>query len=333
MKKVAINGFGRIGRMACQVLLEKYADKVELVAINDLTDNETLAHLFQFDSTYGIYGKTVTATKNSIKVGDKEIRAYAEREPENLPWKELGVDVVLECTGFFRTREGMEKHITAGAKKVVLSAPSKEGGADGTFVIGVNEGEYDPEKHHLISNASCTTNCLAPIAKVIDEAFGIEKGLMTTIHAYTGDQKLLDAPHSDLRRARAAALSMIPTTTGAAKAVALVLPHLEGKLNGMSIRIPIPTGSLVDLTVHVGKETSAEEVNKVLKKASEGDLKGILGYEERPLVSRDYQHDARSSIVDAMSTEVIGGDLVKILSWYDNEWGYSNRLADLAVMV
>ncbi len=331
MKKVAINGFGRIGRIVAQVILDKYSETLDLVAVNDLADNQTLALLFQFDSTYGQYHEEVTATDDCIQVGDKEIKAFAEREPEKLPWKELGVDIVLECTGFFRTREGMQKHITAGAKKVVVSAPAKDA-IDGTFVIGVNEEIYDPENHHLISNASCTTNCLAPVAKALDEAFGIEKGLMTTIHAYTGGQKLLDAPHKDIRRGRAAALSMVPTTTGAAKAVGMVLPHLEGKLNGISIRVPLPTVSVVDLTVSVSKKTTKEEVNALFQKASEGKLKGILALETRPLVSVDFKKDCRSSIVDAAMTDVMGGDLVKVLSWYDNEWGYSCRLADLAAM-
>ena len=332
MKKIAINGFGRIGRMVAQILLEKYNDTVELVAVNDLTDNKTLTHLFEFDSTYGPYPGQVTDTGDCcISVNGKKLQALSEKDPEKLPWKELGIDVVIESTGFFRTREGMEKHQAAGAKKVVLSAPAKDE-IDATFVMGVNDKDYDPEQHHLISNASCTTNCLAPVIKVLDDAFGVEKGLMTTIHSYTGDQRLLDAPHKDLRRARAAALSMVPTTTGAARAVALVLPHLKGKLNGMSIRVPTPTVSLVDVTVETDREVKAEEVNKAFEKAANGDLKGILDYEERPLVSNDYKKNPHSSIIDAMSTEVIGGNMVKVLSWYDNEWGYSSRLADLAVL-
>lgn len=274
----------------------------------------------------------MTATDDAITVNGKEIRAFAQRDPENLPWGDLGIDVVLECTGFFRTRELMAKHQSAGAKKVILSAPAK-GDVDGTFVLGVNGDAYDASEHHLISNASCTTNCLAPVVKVLDEEFGIERGLMTTIHSYTGDQKLLDAPHADMRRARAANLSMIPTTTGAAKAVALVLPHLKGKLNGMAIRVPTPTVSLVDVTVEVRKSTTIGEVNAAFERAATGDLAGVLGYEARPLVSMDFKRDARSSIVDAMSTEVMEGTMVKVLSWYDNEWGYSNRLADLTAMV
>ncbi len=332
MKKIAINGFGRIGRMVAQIILESHKDDLELVAINDLTDNATLAHLLEFDSTYGRYNATISSDEESIIVNGKKIHAYAEKIPENLPWGKLGVDVVLECTGVFCKKDGMAKHLAAGAKKVILSAPAKDE-IDGTFVVGVNEKDYDPSKHHLISNASCTTNCLAPVAKVIDEVFGIEKGLMTTIHSYTGDQRLLDAPHDDLRRARSANLSMVPTTTGAAKAVGLVLPSLKGKLNGIAIRVPTPTVSIVDLNCVVGKATSVEEVNAALQKASENELKGILGFEVKPLVSCDYKRDARSSIVDAGYTQVIGGDFVKILAWYDNEWGYSTRLADLAALV
>ncbi len=332
MKKIAINGFGRIGRMVLRALIEHHKGKFDIVAINDLTDPETLAHLFEFDSTYGRFNGEVSVQNSEISINGDVIKAFAERDPENLPWKELGVDIVLECTGFFRTRETMQKHITAGAKKVILSAPAK-GEIDATFVMGVNDSEYDADKHHLISNASCTTNCLAPVAKVLNDAFGIERGLMTTIHAYTGDQRILDAPHSDLRRARSAGQSMIPTSTGAAKAVALVIPQLKGKLNGMAVRIPTPTVSLVDLTVEFSSEVSAEQVNTALKKAAEGELKGILGYEDRKLVSKDFQADSRSSIVDADSTADIDGKMVKILSWYDNEWGYSCRLADLAMKV
>lgn len=314
--------------MSFRALLEKNSD-LDLVAVNDLTDSQTLAHLFQFDSTYGTFKGTVEAEPNALIINGKKIQVFSERDPENLPWDALEIQTVLECTGFFRTQEGAAKHLTAGAKKVIISAPAK-GEIDGTFVLGVNESDYQADKHHIISNASCTTNCLAPVAKVLDKHFGIQKGLMTTIHAYTGDQRILDAPHKDLRRARAAALSMIPTTTGAAKAVALVLPNLAGKLNGYAIRIPTPTVSAVDLTAELGKDTSKEEVNNALKQASETTMKDILGYEERPLVSCDFKGDARSSIVDAASTEVIGGNMVKILAWYDNEWGYSHRLVDLA---
>lgn len=324
--KIAINGFGRIGRNAFRIA-QKHPN-LEIVAINDLTDAPTLAHLLEFDSVYGIFDADVKSTKDSIIVNGKEIKIYSERDPENLPWGELGVDIVIEATGVFRDRAGMGKHITAGAKKVVLSAPAK-GEIDGTFVMGVNEQDYNPATDHLISNASCTTNCLAPVAKVINDEFGIVKGLMTTIHAYTNDQKILDLPHSDLRRARAAGLSMIPTTTGAAKAVALVLPELDGKLNGMAMRVPTPTVSVVDLVLEVSKNTTAEEINAALKSKAEGELKGILGFETRPLVSVDFKANKNSSIVDAACTMVMGGNMVKILTWYDNEWGYSERLIDL----
>lgn len=328
--KVAINGFGRIGRNAFRIAQDH--PELEIIAINDLTDAHTLAHLLEFDSTYGIFDAEIKSTDNSIFVNGKKIKIYAERDPENLPWGELGVETVIESTGVFRDRAGMEKHLKAGAKKVVLSAPAK-GEIDATIVMGVNEEIYDFENHHLISNASCTTNCLAPAAKVINDTFGIKKGLMTTIHAYTGDQRILDCPHKDLRRARAAGLSMIPTTTGAAKAVSLVIPALEGKLNGMAMRVPTPTVSVVDLVVELNKETTAEEVNALLKEKSQGELKGILGFEERPLVSVDYKANKNSSIIDAQSTMVIEGNMVKILTWYDNEWGYSERLVDLCVFI
>lgn len=332
MKKIAINGFGRIGRMVLRALIENHSGKYDIVGINDLTDCASLGHLFQYDSTYGEFNGSIEVEGEELIINGDRVKVFSERDPENLPWKDLEVDVVLECTGFFRTRETMQKHITAGAKKVVLSAPAKDE-IDATIVLGVNDNDYDESKHNLISNASCTTNCLAPVAKVLNDEFGIVRGLMTTIHAYTGDQKILDAPHSDLRRARSAGQSMIPTTTGAAKAVALVIPELEGKLNGMAIRIPTPTVSLVDLTVELEKSTSKEEINEALQKASEGKLKGILGVEEKPLVSKDFQANSNSSIVDALSTQVMGGNFVKVLAWYDNEWGYSNRLADLVIKV
>lgn len=325
--KVAINGFGRIGRNAFKVAVEKYADKMEFVAINDLTDSKTLAHLLQFDSCFGKFQGTVDAKDDALVVNGKEIKILAERDPANLPWKEMGVDIVIECTGLFTAREAASKHLDAGAKKVIISAPAKN--EDITIVMGVNEDKYDPANHHIISNASCTTNCLAPFAKVIHDKFGINKGLMTTVHSYTNDQKILDLPHKDLRRARAAAESIIPTTTGAAKAVALVLPELKGKLNGFAMRVPTPTVSVVDLVVELAKPATAEEINAALKEAAEGPMKGILGYEERPLVSIDYKKDERSSIVDALSTMVIDGNMAKIVSWYDNEWGYSNRIVDL----
>ena len=325
--KVAINGFGRIGRNAFKVAMDKYADSMDIVAINDLTDPATLAHLLEFDSCFGRFNGTVEAKEDALVVNGKEIKVLAERDPANLPWKEMGVDIVIESTGLFTAKEKAVKHIEAGAKKVIISAPAKN--EDITIVMGVNEDKYDPANHHVISNASCTTNCLAPFAKVVHEKFGIRRGLMTTVHSYTNDQRILDLPHKDLRRARAAALSIIPTTTGAAKAVALVLPELKGKLNGFAMRVPTPTVSVVDLVAELDKSVTAEEVNAALKEAAEGPMKGILGYEDRPLVSIDFKGDPRSSIVDGLSTMVMEGNMVKIVSWYDNEWGYSNRIADL----
>lgn len=331
MKKVAINGFGRIGRNVFKGLLKNYSNDLEVVAINDLTSPSTLAHLLKYDSLYGKFEGTVEAKENAIVVNGKEIRIYAERNPKDLPWKELGVDIVIESTGLFRDREKAALHLEAGAKKVLISAPAK--GEDITIVMGVNEEKYDPANHNIISNASCTTNCLAPFAKVLEKEFGIEKGLMTTVHSYTNDQRILDAPHKDLRRGRAAAVSMIPTTTGAAKAVAKVLPQLKGKLNGMAVRVPTPTVSMVDLVCELKKDVTVEEVNAAFKKYAEGELKGILGYSEEPLVSADYRGDIRSSIVDGLSTMVMGTRMVKVISWYDNEFGYSNRLADLTKYV
>lgn len=331
MVKVGINGFGRIGRNVFKSILENYANEIEIVGINDLTDPKTLAHLLKYDSLYGKFDGTVEATENSIIVNGKEIKIFAEREPKNIPWGAQGAEIVIESTGFFTDGTKAQAHIEAGAKKVLISAPAKN--EDITIVMGVNEEKYDSEKHNIISNASCTTNCLAPFAKVLDEKFGIVSGLMTTIHSYTNDQKILDAPHKDLRRARAAAESMIPTTTGAAKAVALVLPQLKGKLNGLAVRVPTPTVSMTDLVCEVSKSVTAEEVNAALKEAAEGSLKGILGFCEEPLVSMDFRGDERSSIVDGLSTMVMGDKLVKVVSWYDNEWGYSNRLADLTKYV
>jgi len=323
--KVGINGFGRIGRNAFKAALEK--SNYEIVAINDLTDPNTLAHLLKYDSVYGKFNGTVEAKEGAIVVNGKEIKILSERNPENLPWKEMAVEIVLESTGLFTKKADAEKHIKAGAKKVIISAPAKE--EDITIVLGVNEEKYDPKAHHVISNASCTTNCLAPLAKVIDSKFGIKRGLMTTVHSYTNDQKILDLPHSDLRRARAAAQSIIPTTTGAAKAVALVLPQLKGKLNGLAMRVPSPTVSVVDLVCELEKSATVEELNSALKAAADNELKGILGFSEEPLVSVDYKQDTRSSIVDGLSTMVIDGNMVKIMSWYDNEWAYSCRVADL----
>lgn len=331
MVKVGINGFGRIGRNVFKVLVDKYGNDIEVVAINDLTDPETLAHLLKYDTLYGKFNGTVEATENSIIVNEKEIRIFAERDPKNIPWGLQGADIVIESTGLFTDATKAKTHIEAGAKKVLISAPAKN--EDITIVLGVNEDKYDAENHNIISNASCTTNCLAPFAKVLDEKFGIVQGLMTTIHSYTNDQKILDAPHKDLRRARAAGESMIPTTTGAAKAVALVLPQLKGKLNGMAVRVPTPTVSMTDLVCELGKSVSVEEVNGALREAAEGKLNGILGFSEEPLISMDFRGDERSSIVDTLSTMVMGDNLVKVVAWYDNEWGYSNRLADLTKYV
>lgn len=331
MVKVGINGFGRIGRNVFKSLVDQYAKDIEVVAINDLTDPKTLAHLLKYDTLYGKFNGTVEATENSIIVNGKEIRIFAERDPKNIPWGLQGVDIVIESTGLFTDATKAKAHIEAGAKKVLISAPAKN--EDITIVLGVNEDKYDAKNHNIISNASCTTNCLAPFAKVLDERFGILKGLMTTIHSYTNDQKILDAPHKDLRRSRAAGEAMIPTTTGAAKAVALVLPQLKGKLNGMAVRVPTPTVSMTDLVCELGKSVTVEEVNEVLREASEGKLKGILGFSDEPLISMDFRGDERSSIVDGLSTMVMGDNLVKVVAWYDNEWGYSNRLADLTKYV
>jgi glyceraldehyde 3-phosphate dehydrogenase len=327
--KVAINGFGRIGRNVLRAAIN--SDKFDIVAVNDLTDAATLAHLLKYDSVHGVLDAEITIDGDSIKVGNKTIKVCSEKDPAALPWKELGIDIVIESTGFFTSRDAAAKHIDAGAKKVIISAPGKD--VDLTVCMGVNEEDYDAANHHIISNASCTTNCLAPVAKVLMQEFGIVKGLMTTIHAYTNDQKILDLPHSDLRRARAAGVSMIPTSTGAAKAVSLVLPELKGKLDGMAVRVPTPNVSVVDLVVTTEKDTSTEEVNAALKKAAYGPLKGILNYVEAPLVSIDFNGNPASSSVDALSTSVIGGNMVKVLSWYDNEWGYSNRICDLVSFV
>ncbi|MBF8417842.1 type I glyceraldehyde-3-phosphate dehydrogenase [Heyndrickxia coagulans] len=323
--KVGINGFGRIGRNVFRAALGN--PNVEIVAINDLTDAKMLAHLLKYDSVHGNLEEEVTVDGDSIVVDGHKVKVLAEREPANLGWGDLGVDVVVESTGRFTNREGAAKHLEAGAKKVVISAPGKN--EDITIVMGVNEEKYDPKNHHVISNASCTTNCLAPFAKVLHEKFEIKRGMMTTVHSYTNDQQILDLPHKDYRRARAAAQSIIPTTTGAAKAVALVLPELKGKLNGMAMRVPTPNVSVVDLVAELGKNVTVEEVNAALKEAAEGELKGILAYSEEPLVSRDYNHTTVSSTIDALSTMVIEGNMVKVISWYDNEFGYSNRVVDL----
>jgi glyceraldehyde 3-phosphate dehydrogenase len=326
--KVAINGFGRIGRMLFRAGFA--IEEIDFVAINDLTDPGTLAHLLKYDSSQGTFEAEVSSTEQSVIVNGKEIKIYKEKDPSKLPWGHLGVKVVMECTGLFRDREKAAAHLDAGANKVIISAPAKN--PDVTIVMGVNHQEYIPDKHHIISNASCTTNCLAPVCKVLLDRFGIEKGLMTTTHAYTGDQRLLDYPHKDLRRARAAALSMIPTTTGAARAVALVLPELQGKLNGMAIRVPTPNVSVVDLVVQLSREVPVDEVNSAMKEASEGDLKTILAYCDQPLVSIDFNGTTVSSTFDALSTMAVG-DMIKVLSWYDNEFGYSCRMNDLALYI
>lgn len=327
--KVGINGFGRIGRMVFRAALKN--PDVEVVAINDLTDSATMAHLLKYDSVHGVLNQQVAAKDDALEVDGKTIAITSIKDPEKLRWKEFGVEIAAECTGLFRDRENAAKHLTAGARKVIISAPAKD--PDITIVLGVNSNRYDPGQHHIISNASCTTNCLSPVAKVLLENFGIRSGLMTTIHAYTGDQRLLDFPHRDLRRARAAALSMIPTTTGAARAVALVLPELDGKLNGLAIRVPTPNVSIVDFVASVEKKgITVSDVNDALKKASEESLAGILGYSDLPLVSTDFNGSSYSSIVDAPTTYVVD-DMVKVLSWYDNESGYSHRMVDLAAMI
>ncbi len=329
--KVGINGFGRIGRLVFKAAIEENAKDMDIVAVNDLTDAKTLAHLLKYDSTFGRFKGTVEAKTDSLIVNGKEIKVFAQKDPALIPWKSMGVEIVIESTGRFTEAEKARAHITAGAKKVIISAPAK--GEDGTFVMGVNEDKYDPQKHNIISNASCTTNGLAPLAKVILDNFGIKKGIMTTIHSYTNDQVILDFPHKDLRRARAAALSMIPTSTGAAKAIGLVIPELKGKMDGIAIRVPTPDVSLVDLTVETEKEVTAAEVIEVLKKASQTPrLKGILSVCEEPLVSIDFKGIKTSSVVDAESTRVIG-NMVKVFAWYDNEWAYSCRVVDLCSYV
>ncbi|GAA1182848.1 type I glyceraldehyde-3-phosphate dehydrogenase [Ornithinimicrobium humiphilum] len=327
--RVGINGFGRIGRNFMRAVLASGAD-IEIVAVNDLTDNETLAHLLKYDSILGRLEGEVTATEDEIIVNGKAVKAFAEKDPAALPWGEVGADVVVESTGIFTDATKAKAHLDGGAKKVIISAPAKN--EDITLVLGVNDGDYDPEAHTIISNASCTTNCLAPMAKVLHEEFEIVRGLMTTIHAYTADQNLQDGPHKDLRRARAAALNIVPTKTGAAQAVALVLPELKGRFDGYALRVPVPTGSATDLTFESGRETTVEEVNAAVKKAAEGPLKGILRYTEDPIVSKDIETDPASCIFDAGLTKVIGNQ-VKVVGWYDNEWGYSNRLVDLVALV
>lgn len=323
--KVGINGFGRIGRNVFRAALQDR--NIDFVAVNDITDAKTLAHLLKYDSVHGILEDEVKVKGELIEVAGREIKVLSTKDPADLPWRELGVDIVIESTGLFRDREKASKHLSAGAKKVIITAPAK--GEDITIVIGVNEKNYNNAEHHIISNASCTTNCLAPVVKILHDTFGVEKGIMSTIHSYTADQMLLDGPHKDFRRARAASLSMVPTTTGAAKAVTLVIPELKGKLNGMAFRVPTPNVSVVDLSVWLKEEATAEQINQSFLEAAKGSLKGILDYNELPLVSRDYNGNAFSSIVDGLSTMVVDGNMAKIVSWYDNEWGYSCRIVDL----
>jgi glyceraldehyde 3-phosphate dehydrogenase len=327
--KFAINGFGRIGRMVLRAALSRKESDIEIVAINDLDKPATLAHLFKYDSVHRNWPGTVTSTENSITIDGKTFRVTAEKDPAKLPWKDLGVDVVMECTGKFASQDKAMLHVQAGAKKVLLSAPGK-GDVDLTVCFGINHTSYDPAKHHVISNASCTTNCLSPVAKVLNDSFGIERGLMTTIHSYTNDQRILDLVHDDLRRARAAALSMIPASTGAAKAIGLVLPELKGKLNGAAIRVPTPNVSLVDLTVNLKKSVTVDEVHKAMKAAAEGPLKGVLQYDTEQTVSIDYNDNPHSSIFDSTQTQLIDGTFLKVFAWYDNEWGYSQRMVDVA---
>src|SRR5687767_12899386 len=329
--KVGINGFGRIGRQVYKALRDYYPDEIQVVAVNDLTDNQTLAHLLMYDSNYGPFDGDVSATEDAFTVDGQEIKAFAERDPANLPWGDVGAEIVIESTGVFTDAEKARAHITGGARKVIISAPAK--GEDITVVMGVNHEKYDPKQHHIISNASCTTNCLAPVAKVILDRFGIVKGLMTTVHSYTNDQQILDLPHKDLRRARAAALNIIPTSTGAARALALVIPELKGRFDGFSLRVPTPTVSVVDFTAELDKPTSAEGLNQAFRQAEGGAMAGILGVTDEPLVSMDFKGDERSAIVDSLSTLVIGERMVKVVAWYDNEWGYSCRIADLVAYV
>jgi glyceraldehyde 3-phosphate dehydrogenase len=329
--KIGINGLGRIGRQVLKIMKEKYPDDFDVVAFNDLGDLPTMAHLFKYDSNYGRFDGTVEVREDGLVVDGDFVKALSERDPANLPWADMGVEIVIESTGVFRDRAGAGKHLEAGAKKVIISAPAKQ--PDLTIVLGVNDDMYDPAQHHIVSNASCTTNCLAPAAKVVHDSFGIVKGVMTTIHAYTNDQCILDLPHKDLRRARAAALNIIPTTTGAAKAVSLVIPDLEGKFDGFAMRVPTPTVSVVDFVADLEKETTTEELHAAFRAAAAGPMKGILGVADEPLVSMDYKGDSRSSIVDMQFTFVMGGNMAKVVTWYDNEWGYSVRTADLAHMM
>ncbi len=326
--KVGINGFGRTGRQVLRAILERYSDGLQVVAINDLFDSKTHTHLFQYDSSYGRFPGIVKAADGTLEINNERIKVFMEKEPAKIPWKSLGVQTVIESSGKFTEAKDAKAHLAAGAKKVLISAPAK--GEDITICMGVNEDRYDPEKHQLISNASCTTNSLAPVAKVLHEKFGIRRGVMTTVHAYTNDQRLLDLGHKDLRRARSAAMNIIPTSTGAAKAVELVIPELKGRFTGIALRVPTPTVSITDFVAELEKSTTVEEINKALKQAAEGKLKGILAYTEEPLVSMDLKGDPHSATIDGLSTQAIGGNMIKVLAWYDNEWGYACRTADLA---
>ena len=329
--KVGINGFGRIGRLALKAITQRYDSELEVMAVNDLTDAKTNAHLFKYDSNYGIYPGKVEAKDNSIVVDGREIKVLAERDPAKIPWRDYGVDIVIESTGLFTQAAKAAAHLQGGARKVIISAPARD--EDITVVLGVNEGKYDPSKHHIISNGSCTTNCVAPVVKVLHQNFGVARGLMTTIHSYTNDQKILDVFHRDLRRARAAAINIIPTTTGAARVVGVVIPELQGKLHGIAMRVPTSVVSVVDFVADLGRNVTVEEVNSAFQRAAEGELKGIVEYCDEPLVSSDFKGNPASAIFDALSTMVIDGNMVKVLAWYDNEWGYSCRLADIAAYV
>jgi glyceraldehyde 3-phosphate dehydrogenase len=329
--RIGINGFGRIGRQVLKAVMERHPDELEVVAVNDLTDTKTNAHMFKYDTNYGVSTSKIEATDDAIIIDGKPIKVIAERDPAALPWGDHGVDIVVESTGFFTDAAKAAGHLKGGAKKVIISAPAK--GEDLTMVMGVNEDKYDPASHHVVSNASCTTNCIAPMVKVLDEAFGLEHGLMSTIHAYTNDQKILDQQHSDLRRARAAAMNIIPTSTGAAKAVGLVLPHLNGKIHGMAYRVPTSTVSVTDFTATLKRSTTVEEINEAYMAAAENGLKGILSYTDEPLVSSDFKQNPHSCIIDGLATICLDGDFVKVLGWYDNEWGYSCRTSDLAAFV
>jgi glyceraldehyde 3-phosphate dehydrogenase len=329
--RVGINGFGRVGRQVYKALSDMYPEEIEVVAVNDITDAPTLAHLLRYDSVYGAFEGEVEVTETGMLVDGEKLRVLAEREPAKLPWRDLGVEIVVESTGLFRTGDKARAHIEAGAQKVIISAPAK--GEDVTIVLGVNEGLYDPDKHHIISNASCTTNCLAPVVKVLNDRFGVVRGLMTTVHSYTADQRLVDAPHKDLRRARHAAMNIIPTTTGAARALGVVMPELKGKFDGVALRVPTPTVSIIDFVVELSKPTTVEAINEAFQEEADGELDGILYVNEEPLVSSDFIGADLSSIVDAPMTQVMGGTMAKIMAWYDNEWGYSCRVADLTTLV